>query len=45
MEIHTTGGYAYFYNNYSNAKAADVAYQQYRYIADLRSTAPKKSEF
>ena len=44
-QVYSSGGAAWFYNNWSDSRVADVAYQQYRYIERLRSTAPKRTEF
>ncbi|MFD1928809.1 hypothetical protein ACFSFY_12275 [Sporosarcina siberiensis] len=44
-KLYSSGGYAYFYNNWSVSKVASVAYQQYRYIERFRSTAPRSNEF
>lgn len=44
-QAYSSGGAAWFYNNWSDSRVADVAYQQYRYIERLRSTAPKWTEF
>lgn len=44
-KAYSSGGLAYFFNDYSNAKAAQVAYQQFLYIVGQRSTPPKESEF
>lgn len=44
-KVQSSGGYAYFFNDFSNYNAALVAYQQFQYIVGLRSTPPKRSEF
>ncbi len=44
-EEYKSGGFAFFYNDWSDASVAKVAYQQYLYITGKRSTYPKASEF
>ena len=44
-ELYNSGGAAWFYNNWTDSRVADVAYQQYRYIEGARSTPPKWTEF
>ncbi|WP_342577817.1 hypothetical protein [Psychrobacillus sp. FSL K6-2843] len=45
LEYYSSDDYATWYNARIDSQVADVAYQQYRYIASLRSEGPYGQEF